>query len=211
MSANVELAFLLTGDTLPVDHGYALYGALSRVLPEVHTDALPVAVGSVHGSPTGNGKLRIGECSRLRIRAPASLIGALLPLAGKALDVDGCRLRIGVPSVYPLVPAPLLSAAMVTIKNAVEPDAFLAAVRADLVALDIKGRPELPIIEDKTSPHAGKPRRRVLRIKDNVIVGYALRVGGLTAEESLLLQERGLGGRRKMGCGWFTPVREDEK
>ena len=32
-------------------------------------------------------------------------------------------------------------------------------------------------------------------------------VGGLTAEESICLQERGLGGRRRMGCGLFVPGR----
>lgn len=29
---------------------------------------------------------------------------------------------------------------------------------------------------------------------------------GLTDEGSILIQEHGLGGRRKMGCGFFEPV-----
>jgi hypothetical protein len=33
----------------------------------------------------------------------------------------------------------------------------------------------------------------------------------LNAAESLRLQEHGLGGRRKMGCGVFAPVRGSEK
>jgi len=32
-----------------------------------------------------------------------------------------------------------------------------------------------------------------------------LHVNGLTAEESIKLQEIGLGGRRHMGCGIFVP------
>ena len=32
----VDLAFRLTGSKVPVDHGYALYSALSRLLPEIH-------------------------------------------------------------------------------------------------------------------------------------------------------------------------------
>ena len=39
------------------------------------------------------------------------------------------------------------------------------------------------------------------------MIGYALRVFGLTAEESIRLQEEGLGGRRRMGCGVFLPIR----
>ena len=38
------------------------------------------------------------------------------------------------------------------------------------------------------------------------MVAYSLHVVGLTAEESVLLQEEGLGGRRRMGCGVFTPL-----
>jgi CRISPR-associated protein Cas6 len=36
------------------------------------------------------------------------------------------------------------------------------------------------------------------------VVGYALRVNGLTEEGSIRLQEEGLGGRRRMGCGIFV-------
>jgi Cas6 Crispr len=32
----VNLAFRLTGSKVPVDHGYALYSAISRILPEIH-------------------------------------------------------------------------------------------------------------------------------------------------------------------------------
>jgi CRISPR-associated protein Cas6 len=46
-----------------------------------------------------------------------------------------------------------------------------------------------------------------MRIKDKKLVGYALRVTGLTAEESIRLEEEGLGGRRRMGCGVLVPFR----
>ena len=32
----VDLAFRMTGTKVPVDHGYALYSAISRLLPEIH-------------------------------------------------------------------------------------------------------------------------------------------------------------------------------
>lgn len=32
----VDLAFRLTGSKVPVDHGYALYSVISRILPEIH-------------------------------------------------------------------------------------------------------------------------------------------------------------------------------
>ena len=49
-------------------------------------------------------------------------------------------------------------------------------------------------------------KRRTLRIKDKEVVGYEVLVETLTAEESICLQEAGLGGRRHMGCGVFVPA-----
>ena len=48
----------------------------------------------------------------------------------------------------------------------------------------------------------------MVRVKGQKIVGYALVVSGLDADESVRLQERGLGGRTHMGCGFFLPARE---
>jgi len=41
------------------------------------------------------------------------------------------------------------------------------------------------------------------------VVGYPVLVSELTPEESILLQENGLGGRRKMGCGFFEAFNGD--
>lgn len=39
---HVDLAFRVMGTTLPVDHGYALYSAINRLVPALH-DARDVA------------------------------------------------------------------------------------------------------------------------------------------------------------------------
>ena len=49
----VDLAFELVGQQpIPADHGYALYGALSRVLPAVHRDN-GVAIHPIGGQQMG--------------------------------------------------------------------------------------------------------------------------------------------------------------
>ena len=55
-------------------------------------------------------------------------------------------------------------------------------------------------------PFELRGRRRVT-VAGRRIVGYSVRVSGLSAEESLALQEKGLGGKRRMGCGVFRPTR----
>src|SRR5262249_9177851 len=143
--------------------------------------------------------------SRLRLRLPAEAIPRLLALAGKSLDLAGHRIRLGVPQVRALVPGSSLAARLVTIKGFTEPNPFLSAARRQLDALNVQAELRIPRIGQ--GPHTGKPRRHVLQIKDRRVVGYTLQVTHLTAEGSLRLQEHGLGGRRRMGCGFFAPVK----
>lgn len=46
--------------------------------------------------------------------------------------------------------------------------------------------------------------RRTLRVKDKQVVGFEVSATRLDAEDSIRLQESGLGGRRHMGCGIFV-------
>jgi CRISPR-associated protein Cas6 len=200
----LELTFPVLGQSLPADHGYLLYSALSGMLPLLHGDDEHIAVGPISGQWTGNGALALSSRrSRLRLRLPAEQIASLLPLAGKAFDVGGHRIRLGVPTVQPLVPAPALAAKMVTIKGFMEPEAFLEAAQRQLDELDIRGKLDIPVFQNGS--RSNEPRRKVIRIREKKVIGFALHATELTAEGSLLLQEHGLGGRRKMGCGFFAP------
>jgi CRISPR-associated protein Cas6 len=131
-----------------------------------------------------------------------------LPLAGQGLEIARHRLRLGVPSVRALVPAARLAARLVTVKGFTEPAPFLEALGRQLRSLGIEAHAGIPQFE--TGPRAGEPRRRVVRIQGRRVVGFAVLLEGLTAAGSLDLQEHGLGGRRKLGCGFFAPVRGAE-
>ena len=188
---SIDLAFRLTGSAVPVDHGYALYAALSRILPEIHA-AKDVGVQPIRGVYSGNGTLHLADFSRLILRLPDEQIRAYLKLAGKKLSVDDHPLSVGVPEVRTLRPVVRLRARLVTIKGFLQEDEFLAAAKRQLEQLGIKGQ-----------AHIGT--RRTFRVRDKQVVGFEMGVTQLTAEESLTLQEQGLGGRRKMGCGVFVP------
>jgi CRISPR-associated protein Cas6 len=201
----IELHFPILGETLPTDHGYALYAGLSRLVPALHAAGSSVAVGPVLGEAAANGVLRLGtRRGRLRLRLPVDQVPALLPLAGQYLDVAGHRVRVGVPQVRPLVPAPSLAARLVVVKGFTEPGPFLGGCRRQLDALGVAGEVAIPLV--RRGGTEAQPCRRILRIKDRRVVGFAVQVTGLTAEESLRVQERGVGGRRRMGCGFFLPL-----
>lgn len=204
--AVVDLSFPVIGHQLPIDHGYPLYGAICRVLgPSLHGSE-PVGVFPISGIRAGPAMLHISDRSRLRLRTPVEHIPGVLGLSGESLEIDGQRIRLGVPQTLALTPAAVLAARLVTIKGFREPEPFLEAARRQLDALGIRGRAEIPV--RRTGPHGGEPTRRILRIKDKKVVGFAMIVSELTAEESLILQEHGLGGRRRMGCGLFVPCRQ---
>jgi CRISPR-associated protein Cas6 len=187
----VDLAFRIVGKTIPVDHGYSLYSAISHVVPEVH-GARNIGVHPIRGAYHGNGTLRLAEHSRLIVRLPDDEIKTYLKLAGKRLTLDAHALTVGVPEVRMLCPVTSLRARLVTIKGFQKQDTFLKAVERQLETLEVSG--ELVLGE-----------RRTLRVKEKQIVGFELGVIGLTREESLALQDGGLGGRRRMGCGLFVP------
>jgi len=197
MNQVVDLAFSLQSNKpLPADHGYALYGALSRVWPQVHREN-GIGIHPIRGQQIGERKLMLDNRSRLVIRASAERIPELLPLAGKQVSVNESSLRIGVPQVWSLRPSTAVRSRLVTIKltSGLTEEAFLQAAKSQLVVLGISDTVQITTL-----------KRRTLRIKDKEIVGYEVIVEGLSAEESLDLQERGIGGRRHMGCGVFVPL-----
>ena len=209
----VDVCFPLYADRdgmVPVDHGYALLSSLSRIVPAIHGNS-SVGVHPIDGPLMGNREMRVGPSSNLVIRLPASLVPMVIPLSGASLQLEGCMLTVGVPSTRGLVGAASVSSRLVTIKHATTADSFLTAVKGQLAALNIEASPSIPArrARDAHPLAAGRDSlvRRTIRIAGREVVGYALIVGGLSAEDSVRLQENGIGGRRRFGCGVFVPTR----
>lgn len=167
-----------------------------------------IGLHTIRGRHTGDGRLLVGPSARLGLRLPSELLPRCLKLAGKSLDLDGCRLRVGVGETRALIPAATLRCRIATTRNGDDPVRFDAEITRQAAALGIRGKVfRSPKVSGEND---GRDQsRRIVRIKNKLIVGYAVLATELTAEESLLLQERGLGGRRRMGCGVFMPMAGD--
>jgi CRISPR-associated protein Cas6 len=209
----VDLAFRLHGQRIPVDHGYQLYSAISRLIPELHSHD-SIGIHPISGPLAGNRSQLITDKSSLIIRLPSERIGDVLSLAGKSLKIGEHEIRVGVPQTRALVPSARVYSRLVVIKGFTEPDSFLDATVRQLDSMSVKGKPYL--VQQAEIEEANRERssgthspflRRTIRIRDKEIVGFALRIEELTAEESVLLQEKGIGGRRRFGCGIFVPDR----
>lgn len=202
----VDLLFPAVGESVPVDHAYPLYAALSRLVPAFHDPAARIRFAPLSGLRGEPGRLRLTDRSCLRVRLPADAIPTALPLAGKAVEVMGARVELHVPKVLPLVPAAILQSPLVTFRHADTVETFLKTGLEKLRGLKIEGKPAVRVFPD--GPRVGQPRRRVVRIKERKVIGFAMVVSELTAAESICLQECGLGGRTQMGCGFFWPAQE---
>src|SRR5207249_6125839 len=124
----IELRFPAIGKTLPSDHGYAMYSAISRLVPEAH-EADWLAVETVPGTSRGDGTILLNERARLTMRMPQDRLWLMLRLAGNRLDIGMHALRLGAPQTFLLQPSPSLQARCATIKKFMEPPPSLDAVR----------------------------------------------------------------------------------
>ncbi len=193
MSINkmIDLRFQALGNILHVDHGFALYSAVSKILPIFHS-VNNTGMSLVRGRYIGDGLLSIAPMSSLVFRLPVAQMHDFINLAGKLLNIGGHSLQIGTPSSHALVPAATLYAHLVTTKNGHDQARFESETARQLEQLACRGRMIVG-------------RRRTFKVHGRQVVGYSVLVSELTAEESIILQEKGLGGRRKMGCGFFQP------
>lgn len=189
----IEVHFPCHAVTIPSDHGYALYSAISRLVPEVHA-ADRVAIATIPGQAVGQGVTIPDPSATLRLRLPREQAPLICALAGETLSLNGHRLTLGDPWLSALAPAPRLDSRIVTIKGFVESGPFLLALGRKLEVLGVE-------------PRVVMGARRVVRVADRTVVGFAVSLRGLGAAESILLQENGLGGRRRIGCGILLPVR----
>jgi len=236
----IDLAFRVQGTAIPADHGYLLFQAITKLIPDLHPpgqtigEVENVSSSSVHivdsevgplwktafvhpinGQLSGDRMLRISPKSRLTLRLDSDRISEILPLAGKTLRLGKDAILVGTPTIYALKPAPRLYSRLVVIRGYTEPAGFLEAAGRQLKALGIiQGKLSLPLrkgkssFEGKTVRDINQPSfiKRTIHIKDKEVVGFAVEVSELAAEESLLLQEKGVGGRQHFGCGVFIPA-----
>ena len=147
----------------------------------------------------GPGIIGLPPGSRLGLRLDTDRIPLALRLAGRRLDVRLHTLTLGPPTVVPMEPSPALSARIVTIKSFMEPEPFAEAVRRQLVETDAS----------LTTAKVTLGARKVITIDGRRVVGFSVRVTDLPNDASMLIQEQGIGGRRKMGCGVFRKSERD--
>lgn len=189
----VDLSFRVQSPSpLWSDHGFSLFGAISRILPDAH-ETNAIGILPIAGSQIGQRKIQIDARSRLTLRIPSGDIARWLPLAGKTLGVAGASLQVGTPEIRALVPTTAVRSRLVTTKNGQDQARFESEIRRQMGVLGVSHEAVVSFT-----------KRRTIRIHSKEVVGYEVLIEGLGFDESLAIQTHGLGGRRHMGCGVFV-------
>ncbi len=200
----VDLTFKLRGAPIPLDNGYAIYSALSSICPSLH-ELKSIGIHPIAGIPTRNNLLELTAQSRLKVWIYHQQIPLIYPyLAGQAFHIGQNFYQLDIPDYKPLIYSESVYSRLVTIKGFQDSTNFIKAVQRKLDNLEIQGKIELLTRQD------GTPQRRQLTInkegKQFKVRGFGVKISKLNSEDSLTLQEQGIGGKRKMMCGIFVPA-----
>jgi len=198
----IDLAFRIGCPVLPLDHAHALSSALLEILPWLEGEQY-AGVHLIHGAASGNGwyrpqdtgsgLLHLSRRTRMRLRIPRHRLQEAQKLSGQRLDIDGHMLEVGDSEVFLLSSLSTLFSRHVITGPDTDENSFLEQAARELQAIGIDCRKLLGGIS------------HTLRFPDGPIHTRSLMVAELAPEQSVRLQQVGLGQGRRFGCGLFLP------
>ena len=197
-----DVMFKLTGNQLAVDHAQPLAHAVcAKLTNDTHSQ---IGIHQVRVAESGNGWrrpgagnefLQLSRRTKLVLRVNQDVYENVLQLTGSELEIDGQRLKVGVSTVKKLTSITTLFSHGIVCDDAQSETEFLADMAETLQQMDIKVKKMICGMTHSIRSDSGSVFTR------------ALMVANLTPEESVLLQQRGIGEGRLIGCGLFVPHR----
>ena len=129
----------------------------------------------------------------MTLRLPKDRVADARTLSGSRLDIDGHTILVGDAAEKPLDGLPTLLARYVIAPKDDDEESFVHWVAEQLGCIGIRVRKIL----------CG--RSHYIRTPTGRVFTRSVMVADLNKEESLRLQQQGLGDGRKLGCGLFVP------
>ena len=198
----VDLSFKVSCRSLPLDHAYALSAALQEALPWLEQEA-DAGIHLIHGAESGNGWIRpegpqdvlyLSRRTRMTMRLPKARVeSAKTALEGRTLNVADNRLTLGATRVRKLSTLTTLFARHVIADNVEDEMEFLEQAADSLATMGLRAKKMMG------------GRLHKMTLPERSIATRSLMIDGLEVEESVRLQQQGLGPGRKLGCGLFLP------
>lgn len=197
----VDLVFGIECRTLPVDHAHALSEAVRQALPWFPEEE-EAGLHAIHVADSGNGwerpedgseLLYLSRRTKLTLRLPKHRIEAAKDLSGRRFNVAGHEMVVGNAKPKLLSVSSTLYARYVFLGEAQDEESFLAEAVSLLRSEGLRFKKVLCGKTTEIITSTGSLSTRSLLVAD------------LGLEDSVRLQQRGIGHHRKMGCGLFIP------
>ena len=194
-----ELSFSVDCKELPYDHAYELSSAILNLVPEIENDKRN-AIQTLHGPMSGNGWVRpdsenipLSKRAKLIMRINKNQLNDIKGIEGKEIMLFGNALKIGPSKVKNFLVVKDLFCRFVMSDDKTSEDDFLNKIQNELKGLNINIRKAL----------CGKSM--VISFGKKTLYTRSLMIADLSKEESLKLQEEGVGDKKLYGCGIFLP------
>ena len=194
-----ELSFSVDCKELPYDHAYELSSAILNLVPEIENDKRN-AIQTLHGPMSGNGWVRpdsenipLSKRAKLIMRINKNQLNDIKGIEGKEIMLFGNALKIGPSKVKNFLVVKDLFCRFVMSDHKTSEDDFLNNIQNELKGLNINIRKAL----------CGKSM--VISFGKKTLYTRSLMIADLSKEESLKLQEEGVGDKKLYGCGIFLP------
>ncbi len=200
--AVVDLAFNIVCRCLPIDHACALSQALLQALPWLDKEER-AGIHLIHGAESSHGwqrpedqdheVLHLSRRTKLVLRLPKDRVADARGLTGKVLQIDGYCMDVGEARVRMLSALTTVFSRHVVANENEDEEQFMQCAAEEMTAMNIVVRKLL----------CG--RSRVFHLPGKRVFTRRLMATDLTREESIRLQQEGLGPGRKLGFGLFIP------
>ncbi len=199
----LDVSFAISCKRLPHDHAWLLYKAVENALPWFNDDAVS-GTHPIHVAESSNGWMRPEDDddqllipsrrTRMNIRIPKTRRDDALKLTDTILDIGGHPLTVGKAKEKPLVNASVIFSRYVLSDETEEENDFLQRMANEVSSLSgFKVKKMLCGKSHRVKIASGSEYTRHLMIAD------------LDSDPAIRIQQYGLGGGRKFGCGLFVP------
>ena len=193
------MVYSISCKCIPTEHAHALSEALQQALPWL-VEEEAAGIHQVYGAESGNGwerpdteLLYLSRRQKLTLRLPRTRLEEAKSLTGQMLDVGGHVLKVGEFTTRKLSDLPTLFARHVLGEDGQTEEEFMTQAVTQLTAMGINVKKMM----------CGK--ESVIQLPDGELYARSFMLADLELEESVKLQEVGLGPGRKLGCGLFLP------
>ena len=198
-SRMIDVAFRIECKTLPYDHACDLSNEITKNLPWLLDDQL-TGIQTLHGPESGNGWVRsekeeifLSKRTRLVLRIPRGDIYKVKELENIEINVLGNNIKIGKSNTKTfLIVRDLISRFVLCDKDETEEE-FLLGVKKELLTHGVSIKKAI----------CGKAKSLTINGKSKIT--RSLMIADLSKENSVLLQDTGVGSGRIYGCGIFLP------